>query len=480
MRRSIPIAVLLLCAGLSASADTIVLKNGHRIIATNVTEDAQHVSYQTPAGQMSIPRSIVARIERDDLSYTSAASATGSAPPISVPEIAPVRGYEDIAKLTVHDNAIDYGYIARLEGDARSGSAEAVAKVAAAHHAAAQFLVAQGNLDSAVDQYRQALVFAPDNVGLLMNLAGVYLRESHFTAALDPLEHARELTPVAGEQAAAIAKLMGWAYYRSNKIEDAVNEWKRSEELHADPQVEAALAKAQKDQTEEEGYREGETAHFSLKYYGGANPELAREILHALEDDFNDIESQLDYTPPNQIAVILYTQQAFADITRAPQWVGAINDGRLRIPVQGLTSVTPQLAHVLKHELTHSFITQKSQGRAPTWLQEGVAQWMEGRRSTMDAGALVDAASQSGVPILQSLEGGWMSLPTDSAGMAYAWSLAVVESIIQNGGTSDVSRLIDRMATASSPEEAVRDTLHMDYNDLQARTVAYLKSQYLH
>ncbi len=477
MRRAIPVALLVLVVASTTSADTIVLKNGHRIVATNVTEDAHHVSYQTPAGQMSIPRSIVARIERDDLSYTSAAA---SAPPISVPQIAPVRGYEEIAKLTVHDNAIDYAYLARLEGDARSGPAEAVAKVAAAHHAAAQFLVAQGNLDSAVDQYRQAMVFAPDNIGLLLNLAGLYLRESQFAAALDPLERARELTPDPGEQAAAIAKLMGWAYYRSNKMEEAIKEWKHSEELQADPQVEQALAKAQKDQAEEEGYREGETAHFALKYYGGAAPELARGILHALEDDFNDIESQLDYTPPNQISVILYTQQAFADITRAPGWVGAINDGRLRIPVQGLTSVTPELAHVLRHELTHSFITQKSQGRAPTWLQEGVAQWMEGRRSTMDAGALVDAATQGAIPSLQSLEGSWMALPTDSAGTAYAWSLAVVEWIIQNGGTSDVSRLIDRMATAPSPEDAVREALHSDYNDLQEQTVAYLKSQYLH
>jgi tetratricopeptide (TPR) repeat protein len=477
MRRAIPIAALVLAAGFSVSADTIVLKNGHRIVASNVMEDAQHVSYQTPAGQMSIPRSIVARIERDDLAYASAAA---SPPPISVPQIAPVRGYEDIAKLTVHDNAIDYGYLAKLESNAGTGLPEAVAKVAAAHYAAAQFLVAEGNIDSAADQYRQALIFAPDNVPLLLNLAGLYLRESRFTAALDPLEHAREVAPDSGLEAAAIAKLMGWAEYGSNKIDQAIKEWKLSDQLHPDPQVEQALAKAQKDEAEEEGYREGETAHFTLKYYGGATPELAREILHALEDDFNDIQSQLDYTPPNQISVILYTQQTFADITRAPSWVGALYDGRLRIPVQGLTGVTPELAHVLKHELTHSFITQKSEGRAPTWLQEGVAQWMEGRRSSADAGALVDAAEQGGVPSLKSLEGSWMSLPTNSAGLAYAWSLAVVESIIQNGGISDISRLIDRTATAPTPEDAVRDTLHSGYDDLQEQAVAYLKNEYLH
>lgn len=476
--RPFALAILCVLAALPASADTIVLKNGHRIVAANVTEDAQHVSYETPAGRMSIPKSLVLRVERDDQGYSPA--SPDSQPEITAPEIPPVHGYERVFKLAVHDNSVDYAYIATLESDARSGSAEAVAKVAAAHYAAAQFLAAQGNTDSAIDQYRQALIFAPDNVGLLLNLAVLDLRRSQFTAALDPLQHAREVAPDSGLQAAIIAKLMGWAYYGLNKTEQAIKEWRFSEQLHPDAQVEQALAKAEKDQKTEEGYREGETEHFSLKYYGGAAPDLARQILRTLETEFNDIASQLDYTPPNQISVILYTQQAFADITRAPGWAGAVYDGRLRIPVQGLTSMTPELARVLKHELTHCFITQKSQGRAPTWLQEGVAQWMEGRRSSADAGALIDAAAQGAIPDLRSLEGSWMSLPTDSASVAYAWGLAVVESIIQQGGMSDVSRLIDHMATAASAQDAVRDVLHSDYDDLQQQTIDYLKHQYLH
>jgi tetratricopeptide (TPR) repeat protein len=469
--------MLAVATGISASADTIVLKNGQKIFAANVTEDAQHVSYETPAGRMSIPRAIVVRIERDDLTYISARTASRLS--ISTPQIAPVRGYEDISRLTVHDNAIDYGYLAKLETDAGTGSAEAVVRVAVAHYTAAQFLVAQGNVDSAIDQYQQGLAFAPDNLGLLLSLASLDLRQSRFAAALGPLQHARDVSPDSGPAAGVIAKLMGWAYYGSNKPEQAIKEWKLAEQLHPDPQVEQALAKAEKDQAEEEGYREGNTEHFTLKYYGGATPDLAQAILHVLEDDFNDIESQLDYTPPNQISVILYTQQAFEDVTSAPSWAEAIYDGRLRIPVQGLTSVTPDLAHVLKHELTHSFITQKSDGRAPVWLQEGVAQWMEGKRSTNAAGALINAAEQGSVPSLQSLEGSWMGRSGDSAAMAYAWSLAVIEGIIQNGGVGDVSRLIDRTATAATPEDAVREALHCDYDDLQRQTVEYLRNEYL-
>jgi len=427
---------------------------------------------------MSVPRSIVARIERDDSSYSSAARSV-SQTVLSAPEIAPVRGYEDVSKLTIHDDAIDFVYLAKLETEARSGTAQALAKVVAAHYVAAQFLAGKGSIDAAVDHYRQALVYAPDNVGLLLNLAVLYLHESQFSAALDPLEHAREVTPDSGAEAAAVAKLMGWAYYGANKMDRAIEEWKRSEQLRADPEVEQALAKAERDAAEEEAYREGDTAHFMLKYYGGAAPELAHDILRALEDDFRDIESELDYTPPEQISVILYTEQAFADITHAPGWVGALNDGRLRIPVQGLSSVTPELARVLKHELTHSFITQKTHGRAPTWLQEGVAQWMEGKRSNAVAGALLDAVSRRSVPSLGSLEGPWMGLPASAVSFAYPWSLAVTESIVEQGGIGDISRLLDKLAESSSAEEAVRDALHCDYADLEQQTVVYLKREYL-
>jgi tetratricopeptide (TPR) repeat protein len=475
VRTATPVAALLLLAvSSSATADTIVLKNGRRIIAENVTEDDAHVTYQTAAGQLSIPKSIVARIEHDNFGYSSASRASAE-PPVSAPQVEPVPGYEDVQALAVHDNAIDFAYLSRLDADARSGSAVAVARIAAAQHAAAQFLLEKGDTDAAIDHYRQALVFAPTNIGLLLNLAVLHLRESQFTAALDPLERARRVQP----DSADVAKLMGWAYYGANKMDRAIEEWQRAEKLRRDPEVEQALEKAQRDKSEEESYREGETAHFDLKYNGSATPDLARDILHVLEDDFRDLESQLDYTPREQISVILYTGQAFADITRAPQWVGALNDGRLRIPVQGLTSVTPELAHVLKHELTHSFVGQKSHQRAPTWLQEGVAQWMEGRRSTSNAGALIDAASQGAIPPLGAFEGSWMGLSGNSASFAYAWSLAVVESIIESGGVSDISRLLERVATAPSTEAAAQETLHDSYADLQQQTVDYLKHEYL-
>ena len=263
-----------------------------------------------------------------------------------------------------------------------------------------------------------------------------------------------------------------------NKLDQAVAEWKRSLALRPDAEVQAALGKAQRDMREEETYRENESSHFVLRYSGAEEPGLAREILRALEMHFTAIESELNFSPPDSIGVVLYTQQAFADITRAPAWVGALNDGRIRVPVQGLTALTPELSRVLKHELTHSFIQQKTHGRAPTWIQEGLAQWMEGKRSSETASALVQNYDQKFVIPLSELEPSWMRLSGDQAQYAYAWALANVEYIVQADGMGDVERILNAIAAGSTTEAAVKEVLHSGYDDLMQSTINYLRKTY--
>ena len=175
--------------------------------------------------------------------------------------------------------------------------------------------------------------------------------------------------------------------------------------------------------------------------------------------------------------MILYTQQAFADITQVPNWVGALNDGRIRVPVQGLSEVTPELSRVLKHELTHSFVQQKTLGHAPTWIQEGLAQWMEGKRSDLNAAALVAIYQRDPALGMKHYQGDWMKLSNEAVNAAYAWALANVEYIVQSGGMNDVDRILDRLAAGEAPEEALKAILRSDYTDLTHDTVQYLRKK---
>ena len=463
---------MLLALTFAAQADVIVLKSGRRISATNVVEEDDRVYYETRSGRLSFPKSAVERIERGAFVESGGGSSTFDSLP--APRAEPAEGAEEIFRAAVHDGSVDREYIARLENESKPGDVASTGRVVAAHQAAAQFETRRGELGRAIDHYRRALTFAPEHVRLLVYISHLHLRRSEFTTAIDYLERGRRVAPDNPE----VAMLLGWAYRSTNRLDKAVEELQRSLKLRDDPDVRAALEKVQRDQEEEKSYREGGSTHFTVRYNGKAEPALAREILRTLERHFTAIESALSFTPTDSIAVILYTEQAFADITRAPGWAGAVNDGRIRVPVEGLTVVDLELSRVLKHELTHSFIRQKTRERCPTWLNEGLAQWMEGMNSGEYGAQIGEMIEKNGPLPVDFLEGSFLRLSGGSAALAYAASLAMVEYMVRTHGMGDVQRLLDRITSEPSTEAALRSTYRMDYGELQQEAAKYLKKTY--
>lgn len=459
-----------------AHADTIVLKNGRRIVGMNVVEQGDKVRYTTSAGELILPRSIVDHVERDgSLPGAVGSNAEAARLTIAPPELHPAGGSgEEIAHAAVHDGFVDREYIAKCEGEARGGTHRAKFNAALAHHAASAFELSQGDIERSLSDERTALNYAPNEPALLINVAYIYLRRSEFKQSLDYLERARRLAPEDPE----VPKLEGWAYYSLSKLEQAVEQWKKALALRPDDEVRAALDKALRDQKEEESYTENESSHFTLRYKGTAAPALARDVLHTLESHFSAIELVFNYAPPDSIGVILYTQQAFQDITRAPGWASAINDGRIRVPVEGLTAVNQELSRVLKHELTHSFVKQRTHGRASTWIQEGLAQWMEGQRSREDASALVQSYHRGQATSLSQLEGSWMGFAGAEVQRAYAWALACTEYLVESGGMDDIERILDRLSEGMTTEAALREVTHGGYDDLMQSTAEFLRKKY--
>src|SRR5438128_949197 len=478
--RALFLGLALLSLGGRAVADTIVLKNGRRILALSAVEEVAKVKYLSTAGELSLPKSIVDHIEKGSGALmTGSPGADAANLAIAPPAMKTTGASAEVERGAVHDGSIDREYIAKLESAARSGERQASRSEALGHHLASNFEFAHGDMEHALDDARTALNYAPEEPVFLLNVGYLLLRRSEFKASLEYLERVRRFAP----DNADVPKLEGWAYYGLNKLDQAVAEWKRALALRPDQEVQVALDKALADKTEEESYKENESSHCKLRYRGAAAPALARDVLRTLERHFSAIESELNFTPPESIGVILYTQDAFSDITKAPSWVGALNDGRIRVPVQGLSGVDQELSHVLMHELTHSFVRQKTRGnclvaancgnRVPTWVNEGLAQWMAGDRSGEDAAALVQIFDKGNAIPLGRLESPWMGLDRSAAQFAYAWALANIEYIIQTDGMGDVERILDRIGAGMATETALREVLHSDYNDLMQSTAEY-------
>jgi hypothetical protein len=273
--------------------------------------------------------------------------------------------------------------------------------------------------------------------------------------------------------------MLGYAQFASDHTKEAIASWKRSLELRPDSAVQQLLAKAQREQTVESDFAQGESSHFVLHYEGKQTSESFRgQIIATLESDYDDLARNLGNPPRDNIVVTLYTEQAFFDVTQAPTWSGAINDGKLRIPVSGLNSMTPELAHVLKHELAHSFITQLSGGRCPPWLHEGIAQFLEPKSLGGNGHQLaVLFKTQQNIP-LNALEGSFQNFSGAQAYLAYAESLAAVSYINDSYGMSDIQRILDRLSQGNSTEAALRATIHSDYGQLESDLAKYLADKY--
>jgi len=460
----------LVLAASGVRADTIHLKNGRTIVADRVRENGNRYEYEIGEDTYAIPKASVDRIEAGGMPATG--SGANGAKVADLPSFTPADSLAnegDLVGKIIKDGKVSPESVAALEGKGNSELS------ATADFIAGKFEFDHGNIAQAKQYFESALRFQPDNSTILIYYSAVLVRTGNASQALSYAQRAVRSSP---ENPDAYT-MLGYAQFASDHTKEAITSWKRSLELRPDPAVQQYLSKAQREQNVESEFSQGESTHFTLHYEGHQTSETLRtQILQALESDYDDLVRDLGNPPRDNILVTLYTEQAFFDVTNAPTWSGAMNDGKLRIPISGLSSVTPDLAHVLKHELAHSFITQLSGGRCPPWLHEGIAQFVE-PKSLGGNGHLLSRMfkAQQNIP-LNALEGSFLQFSGAQAYVAYAESLAAVSYINESYGMSDVQRILQRISQGSSTEAALRATIHSDYGQLESDVARYLADKY--
>jgi tetratricopeptide (TPR) repeat protein len=464
-----PILLLPALLAISAPAEVIHLKNGRTIWADSVRKNGAHVEYDLGDSSYAIPTSAVERIESGGVRPEYGSSTEKGA--LDVPAFAPADNLASdpgLADKIIRAGKVDTDALAALEqGDARNA--------AAGYFLAGKHEFERENFSKARTYLETALRFDSQNPTILNYFAAVLVRTGNAAEALPYAERAVRVAPDSPDA----LDVLGYAQFAADRNRDAISTWKRSLQLRPDANVEQLLAKAEREANAESEFSQRESSHFTLRYEGKQTSEsLRRELVATLESAYEDLVRDLGIAPRSSIPVVLYTEQAFFDVTHAPAWTSAINDGKLRIPVEGLTSVTPELARVLKHELAHSFINQLSGGRCPQWLHEGVAQVLEPKSLASNGSRLAALfKAQHQIPF-NTLEGSFMHFSPVEAMLAYDESLAAVEFINETYGMSDLKRILERLGEGSSTEAALRATIHSDYGQLETEVGRYLNSKY--
>ena len=409
----------------------------------------------------------------DRIDAGGAAPARSNSGAAAVPDLtppAPTFNHEgDVAGKIIRDGKVDTDALAALD---RGGNPELAAT---GYFLAGKHEADHGNFPQAKHYYEAALHFQPDNSTLLIYYAASLMRTGQAAQALTYAERAARVAPDSPDALG----MLGFVQFASDHTADAIRSWKKSLALRPDATISQYLARAERESNAESDFSQRESSHFNLHFEGKDTSEnFRRDLLTTLDSDYDDLVRDLGYSPRNNIAVTLYTQQAFFDVTRAPSWSGAVNDGKLRIPVSGVNSITAELARVLKHELTHSFVSQMSSNRCPTWLNEGIAQLEEGKSSVSNGHVLAQLFAAGAETPYNMLEGSFMNLSAPEATMAYAESLAAVEFIRDSYGMGDVQRILERLSQGSLTEAALRGTIHSDYRQLHDDLARWLADKY--
>jgi tetratricopeptide (TPR) repeat protein len=465
------LSALLLTAAACASAEVIHLKNGRTIWADHVRDTGTHIEYDLGDNTYSIPKSLVDRVDAGGIPPAYAPDDGTAKQTHDLPEFAPADNLKNdptlIGKI-IQDGRVDLDALSALE-QAGNGTA-----TAAGYFIAGKNEFDHGNFSKARTYFEASLHFDSQNPTILNYYAALLVRTGNATEALPYAERAVRSAPDSPDA----LTVLGYVQFAADRTQDAIRSWKHSLELRPDATVQKYLEKAQRDATAEADYTEHESSHFTLKYEGKQTSEALRgQLLATLEAEYDDLVRELGIAPRNSIPVVLYTEQSFFDVTQAPSWSGAVFDGKLRIPINGLTSVTPELARVLKHELAHSFIRQLSGGRCPQWLNEGIAQAVEPKQIAHGR-LLADLfRDQREIP-LNALEGSFMQFSSTQATVAYEESLAAVQYISETYGMSDLQRILERLGQGSSTEAALRATIHSDYGQLEAEIGKYLINKF--
>jgi tetratricopeptide (TPR) repeat protein len=321
-----------------------------------------------------------------------------------------------------------------------------------------------GDYEAARESFEHAIEYNDAASGGHLNLGIAYFHLRDDKHAEWELDRALEINP----KEAMANEFLGELYYRKDDLETAVSYWEKAVALNpSNAALRARLDRIRKEHKAEKNFNRDMTGHFLTKYEGKEKVETGRIVLKVLEDAYSEVGRGLSYYPDREIQVILYSGQQFKEVTDAPGWSGGLFDGKIRIPIGGIEKETPGLRMLLYHEYTHA-VVRAITPRCPTWLNEGLAQYFEGRQIDARQRETLQKIAQAGnLPSLKSLEGSFMGLGSGQAHNAYLISLSAVRYLIDSFGVYRTKDILDELARGADMGNALSRGLKISYDEFE-------------
>lgn len=469
--RTVCAGFLAVCGVVPMMADVIYLKNGRVILAGRAWVVDDSVKYETPDGVKSLSRTLVEDLVKESapaarfVRVTPEAKTEGKAPPPGPkpkekPALLKFPGRESGKEVPEETLTSLKARLAEAPDNAQHR-----ADLVTALNLRAGFLLLRGEMESAMQCCKEALALSPSDGPSLTNLALIHFEKGAYGDAEETL---RRVAALGGNRNPAVHYLLGEAYYAQDKLPAAVEAWRQSLQIEPDKGIQERLDKALGELNTHAEMEKQATRHFILRYDKKvADASLGQAILDHLETGYRELSRTLLDTPPETITIILYPDQSYFDITRSPLWSGAMYDGKIRVPIKGVTGLTGELRATLDHELAHAFLAITVGDRCPAWFNEGIAQMVEGRRAAQGRKLLVEAKRNKKLIPLERLNQAFSGLSPAEVPIAYAQSLAAVDYLQRKSGPSAVREVLAKLRARRPFGESLGEVIRLGPKDFE-------------
>lgn len=261
-------------------------------------------------------------------------------------------------------------------------------------------------------------------------------------------------------------ELLGDVAYRSQVLDQAQGAYQNAMKYKPTEHLKKKLEKLSREMTVETDMDQYEEEHFIIRYrrsfeeYGQGS-----EIRQMLRDAWKAISQDLGFYPAEKVVVILYSEEEYRDVTESADWAAAHFDGKIRIPVYGKGLAADRLSVLIYHELTHYFIQRLAKGRAPDWMNEGIAQIQESKITPAGTQFLEQAFVSDSLLSWKEMDTNLK--PNDKKAnediyLFYQQAFAMTSFLIERFHMFEFKRYLETLAGGSQHEEAFRSVFMTD------------------
>jgi Peptidase MA superfamily len=206
---------------------------------------------------------------------------------------------------------------------------------------------------------------------------------------------------------------------------------------------------------------------------------LTAVVAKTLKEFLKEINNYFGEIPQSKVKLELLYRDNFLKKFNLPSWTNAIfYRNKILIPLErkGKQDVA-DIKRSVKHEFYHSVIHTLTAGRCPGWIDEGLAQWAEGKESPLLKKSLLKWLKDNGDLIdFSELQTGFTQLTIDKVTPAYAQSLYGAKELVSSYGYDRLKSYFKRLKKGEPKEHAFKRVFGTSEKEFKAKLSAVLSN----